>query len=290
MSNQSASIRSVYAGGCYKDGKPICVEQPKEYCDKGTFQSAHFLRANANAGLRSCTGAVENVVIGRCGDTGQCSNLASRCDDPATFAFDETCTTIRDKLNGVFVTYGKCNERCSWSPTDCTEDEVWINNDGTCTADKVEVGACFAGFAFCSVSSVNCVDPYVPFLTHKEAREQKGVNCRLSELVPTGVPTVSPSPTLAPTRLPPPPPANPPQAFLEQNEPTTDSLSTEGIVGLAIGAVFLGVWISGSSYYVGRRRRQMIEDKATKTESVAPVANVNVSSTFEIEVNEDLSV
>eukprot|EP00980_Cylindrotheca_fusiformis_P024619 scaffold12169_cov132-Cylindrotheca_fusiformis.AAC.7 len=284
---QSKEFRSAYAGGCYKDGKPICVEEPKDFCDEGTFQTAHYLRANGGTPLRYCAYNIENVIIGRCGESGMCSNKASRCDDPSTFALDESCTTIRDKKKGLFTTYGKCDDRCSWSQDDCADDEVWTNNDDNCTADKVEVGACFSGYAFCTVDSANCIG--ATYLDYKEVRDSPHeVNCFLSELVPTNAPTISPAPTLRPV-LPPTPIAQTPSLSPTVKPPdeNNDILSTGAIVGITIGAVCLGLIISVASYYAGRGSRYRNNEDDEK--QVAPVETIN-SGNFEVDVKEDLSI
>eukprot|EP00980_Cylindrotheca_fusiformis_P008474 scaffold1794_cov107-Cylindrotheca_fusiformis.AAC.1 len=308
----STKFRAASAGGCYKNGKPICVEEPKDddddICDEGTFQSAHYLRNQpVQDKLRMCSYSVKDVVIGRCGSDGSdaaaaggmCSNLASRCDDPSTFIpHDGSCTTIRDKKNGHLTTYGKCNERCSWSEKDCADDEVWTKNDVNCTADKVEVGACFSGYAFCTVSSANCINPNITYLDYKEVQDTRGLTCFLSDPIETDSPTISPGPTtLQPAVLSPTPLSQQPPDI--QQEPTVvvkadDIMSTGTIVAITIGAVVFGLLISVGSFYAGRGSRYRNDDddndsSEKKKAAAAPVTTIN-SGTCEVDVPEDLSI
>ena len=63
-------------------------------------------------------------------------------------AFDSTCTIILDVSinNPTPVTYGRCGNHYVWSSDDCLDGEEYICDDPSCTADKVEIGACFAGY------------------------------------------------------------------------------------------------------------------------------------------------
>jgi len=120
--------------------------------------------------------------------------------------YDPTCTITQDLslsstsslVSNTYVTYGKCNDRCVWSSDDCLPDEIYSLNDPTCTADKVQIGACFAGHAFCAVDASSCTTgtntqasngniPDEPYWSHQEVKEKIGTNCFLSSLpvVPT---------------------------------------------------------------------------------------------------------
>ena len=216
-------LRQGFAGGCHVNGTGICVTKPETYCDTNTFWPAHYLRTPGNP-LRYCTysGIIENVIIGRCssvgknGNGGKCSNLQSRClngttneeeeDQSSLFIeYDPTCTITQDLSSSLtstsYVTYGKCDDRCVWSSEDCMKEEIYIPNDQSCTADKVQIGACFAGHAYCAVDAASCTTtqtnlnlPEEPFWTHQEVKAKLGVNCFLASL---------PTP---PTESPPPPP------------------------------------------------------------------------------------
>ena len=237
---EEMDYREGFAGGCYRNGTAICVAKPEEYCDEETFVPAHFLRSNSGHPLRYCAGDLADVVIGRCvssgGIKGQCSNLQSRCTNTRTkdaeeedqtnitssfIEYDPTCTITQDLQqtqnnnnntdnNGSstatslsYVTYGKCGDRCVWSPTDCIDEEIYIPNDNNCTADKVQIGACFAGHAFCAVDPSSCTQPnrpIEPFWTHQEVKVKIGANCFLSS-VPVPVPVPVQSPTTSTTTV-----------------------------------------------------------------------------------------
>ena len=199
----AATVRYGHTGGCYRKGVKVCVEEPNDFCDEGTFRFAYVLRQDYDYPLFWCVFDIEHIEIGRCGDSNRCSNLASRCDDPSTFvALDQTCTITRDKANSRLTTYGKCNDRCSWSPDDCKDGETWTKDDLTCSADKVEIGACAAGYNFCSVSSKACVQPSEPYINHSDLLAKLDIRCILSEIPTTAAPTASPTATVSPTTTP----------------------------------------------------------------------------------------
>jgi hypothetical protein len=233
---KNLEFREGYAGGCIVNGKLTCVAQPQDNCDEGTYVPAHYIRANTGHPLRYCAGDLESVIIGRCG-SGKCTNLQSRCvdndanngandggnnvvkaecvDDDCNGAsdnggrsllqfieYDPTCTITQDLKTYEYVTYGKCGNRCVWSKEDCLEGEEYIVNDDTCTADKVQLGACFGGHAYCSVSQASCTQPGrndEPYMTHQEVQEKIGANCFLSSLPAPPTPAPPPStPTESP--------------------------------------------------------------------------------------------
>jgi len=300
---ESLEFRGGFAGGCYVNGTSTCVAEPEEYCDEGTFVMASYVRANKGHPLRYCAGELENVVIGRCGDTGECSNTPYGCEDEFTWdGYDETCTVTTDlaKTELTYVTYGKCDDRCVWSPNDCIEGEEYIRKSPECTADKVQIGACFDGHAFCAVSFESCTQSGrqdEPFYTHQEVQDKIGANCFLSSLPSpptTAPPSRSPwtrSPAAAPT----------PSAFgpadTSTSPPKTDN--SEGIFGsawkissglfqsggfvaiVAVVAVILGIIIGVSAVYCSRRNDNDDSWKADKEHP--PVPTEIIDSTPEVE-------
>lgn len=272
---ESLEYREGFAGGCYVNGTSTCVAEPVDYCDEGTFVMASYVRANKGHPLRYCAGELEHVVIGRCGDSGECSNLPIGCEDETTWdEYDETCTVTMDlaRTELTYVTYGKCGDRCVWSPNDCIEGEEYIPKSPECTADKVQIGACFAGHAFCAVSSESCTQSGLsdePFFTHTEVQDKIGANCFLSRLpLPqtTAPPSRSPwtrSPVAAST------PSTFSPADAGTSPPNTDN--NNGIFGspwelssglfrsggfvaiVAVVAVILGIIIGVSAVYCSRR-------------------------------------
>jgi len=124
--------------------------------------------------------------------------------------YDPTCTITQDLssssstasslVSNTYVTYGKCNDRCVWSSDDCLPDEIYSLNDPTCTADKVQIGACFAGHAFCAVDASSCTQsngniPDEPYWSHQEVKEKIGTSCFLSSLPVLLTPAQQPSST-----------------------------------------------------------------------------------------------
>jgi len=238
--NEDIDFRDAFGGGCYKEDKPICVFEPQDYCDEGTFHSAHFLRANSGHPLRYCATSIQYISIGRCSDNGKCTNIASRCNDPSSFQeYDPTCSLMRDKTNGELTTYGSCNNRCVWSSEDCIDgEEEWISDNPACTSNKVEIGACMAGHTFCVVSSAMCIQPDEPYISHKEALETRKVGCFLTEDPSTTSPTISPAPTTGPTKNPTRSPFDQTNLFSANKNDVVDStsvFSTEVIIVIVAG-------------------------------------------------------
>jgi len=221
--------RTVYAGTCFQNDKLVCgvVEENNEsLCDEGTWEPPHVV-AHKGHPNRSCAYYPDRMVIGRCdGPNGPCSNLASRCIDPSSFVVrDPDCRITQDykyyeneninensnneiniHIDGVgikYTTYGKCGDRCVWSPDDCLEGEEYINNDMECTANKVKLGACLDGYGYCTVSPTTCVNvdgsqTAEPYYTHDDFLEKFNTNCYLADLpdppAPPTPPTFAPIP------------------------------------------------------------------------------------------------
>ena len=308
--------REGFAGGCYVQGEPVCVYREEPQCDEETWATAHWLRANGGHPLRSCSGSLENVVIGRCGASGKCANLAERCEDEASFIEqDSTCTVTQDLRDYSPVVYGKCGDRCVWSVSDCLPEESYVKSTPECTADVVEIGACWAGTAWCAVSAESCNaigKPYEPFYTHIETQEKVGVNCFLS-LVPAQPTTRRPSkkptqrPTWSPTKenivLTPAvapsninvvaetaPPSYPEPSNLEAKADayqTSSDLSIGLISGIVVGvAVLVGLLVGMIAYRLGVRTA---DDKHTRS-TRAPMRSVSAKEGLEVEVEDGTSV
>ena len=214
--------RTVYAGTCLQEDKLVCgvlennVDVVDSLCDEGSWEPPHVV-AHSGHPHRRCAYYPDTMVIGRCdGPDGPCSNFAARCADPVSFVVrDPDCRITQDykyynnndesagqsSTNGIkYTTYGRCGERCVWSPEDCLAGEEYVTNDMECTANKVQLGACLDGFGYCTVSSTTCVNvdgsnTAEPYYTHNDFLEKFNINCYLADL-----PKPPPPPTtIAPT-------------------------------------------------------------------------------------------
>ena len=219
--------RTVYSGICTIDGKLVCgVPEPQDFCDQGSWLPPHVI-ADKGHPNRGCAHSPDKVVIGRCGVGGPCSNMAVRCDDPASFIpQDPDCRLTRDYgPSGAYTTYGKCGDnRCVWSPVDCEEGEEYTRDDASCTADQVKLGACLDGYGYCTVSQKTCANvdgsgSVEPYYTHSAFLEKFNAFCYLSNLPTTEAP-VAPSPPSAP------PSAAPTVAAVPTIPPTPDPITT----------------------------------------------------------------
>lgn len=255
---EDTSFRGGFAGGCLRQGQDACVAEPEPFCDAGTWKSAHWLRSNPGHALRYCAGQLASVPIGRCGDSGWCANLAVRCDDPSSFVpYDPTCTITQDLAapgpNMTFTTYGKCGDRCVWSPQDCLTGEDYVKNDPACTADQTKIGSCFAGHAFCAVSAAACDGE--PWLSHEQTAQEIGVNCFLAAL------PAEPSPTPAPALVVPSVPSTTTttptgSTGAPQNSTTRMFDQSSVMIGVVVGiAVVFGLAVGVAGFFLGVRRR-----------------------------------
>lgn len=269
---ESLEFREGWAGGCYVNGTATCVAGPEDYCDEDTFVPAHYTRANTGHPLRYCAGQLEDVVIGRCGDSGECSNLPSGCENEDTWEkYDESCTITVDSMPQTqlsYVTYGRCGNRCVWSPNDCMEDEDYIRKSPECTANKVQIGACFAGHAFCAPSQESCTQPGridEPFLTHQEVRDNVGANCYLSSLPPLIAPTKPPrtkAPNVAPTPS--------PFTATEPAKGVIDKIQTGAVVSIVVVVAIVMGTVIGVSAVCYRRRKNDDDGASWRTDKDHP--------------------
>ena len=106
----------------------------------------------------SCGGDVRDVPTGKCVSNGVCAGSARDCTGN-TFAPIEPGTQKAECTVGNSF-YGRCNQRCSYSASDCKQTETHTPNWPTCTCDKVQIGACRginnSGDYFCAVDSSAC--------------------------------------------------------------------------------------------------------------------------------------
>lgn len=92
---------------------------------------------------------VKATSLGKCAD-GSCSPNAETCGGNSTnttnFSKSSSSCTVEN------TKYGKCGDRCSWSPDECLSDEEWLFPAEECSCDNVRVGAC----TYTKYSSVTC--------------------------------------------------------------------------------------------------------------------------------------
>jgi hypothetical protein len=289
--------RTVYAGTCKQNDKLVCgVVEKQDFCDDGSWQPPHVV-ADSGHPNRICAYYPDTMVIGRCGSDGPCSNLASRCTDPDSFILrDPNCRITKDygdesssKFGGKYTTYGKCGDRCVWSPGDCLDGEEYINDDIDCTADKVKLGACLDGFGYCTVSRKTCTNvdgiTVEPYYTHDEFKTKFDTNCYLADLPETPAPAVpTPPSTIASVPAPTVPRTNnfaPPSA--------TSKLSQNVIIGIVIG-ITLPVGIA-LGILAARYRSNKTQPVAVTEKSLPPMTIAVSSREVGVDdVSEDLSI
>jgi hypothetical protein len=241
--------RTVYAGVCKKNGERVCgVVEEQDFCDEGSWIPPHLVAGQGHPD-RICAYYPDTQVIGRCGEGGQCSNLAERCDDPASFIpRDPNCRITKDYgPSGEYTTYGKCGDRCVWSRSDCEEGEEYVKDDSSCTANKVKLGACLNGYGYCTVSRDTCANE--PYYTHSDMLEKFEANCYLAELPKTEAPIAPSPPTASPAVVPTLSPISDPikGTTIEDTNPfasTPDGMSQGALLGITIATTLIvGIFI-----------------------------------------------
>ena len=252
---------------------------------------------------RICAYYPDTMVIGRCGEGGPCSNMAERCEDPASFLpMDSECRITKDYgPSGKYTTYGKCGDRCVWSPSDCLEGEAYIRDDPSCTADKVKLGACLDGYGYCTVSANTCANldgtTVEPYYTHSAFLEKFDTNCYLADLPKTPAPIApSAAPVLAPIAAP-----SMVQTMLPTHSPTSgvsaqnvkkSGLSDGDILGVAIGtALVVGISVGFVASRIFFNRRAGAKGD-TEDVRESPPQTIKIGGGHEIDIDpaEDISL
>jgi len=109
----------------------------------------------AHGGICLWSSTVHEKRVGQCSD-GTCSPNKASCGSGLDFMDAKQSTENCDVDSTAF---GRCGDRCSWSPDDCSVGEEWTFPSEGCSCDKVQVGACEKdGQIFCSVSPDSCDD------------------------------------------------------------------------------------------------------------------------------------
>jgi len=171
-----------------------------------------------------------------------------------------------------------------------------VKDDLECTAEKVQIGACFAGHAFCAVGQKSCTHPGLPdepFWTHEKVQDVIGANCFLSSLPAPPTPP-SPPPTRAPRTAS--PVASPTSeqvndnsmaGILERNGSSNGSLPTGAVVTIvAVIAVVLGIGVGISTVHCKRNDK---EAWRVEKQPALPVEDFETSHQIEIADSENIS-
>ena len=158
--------KSLQAGYCSYPDAYCALEETECLSGTDTFSSSRHMQSAAGAHGGSCLlqEAVKEFVLGKCGEDGPCSPNAASCDSSSALS-SYVKDTIHNATCDIGSTkFGKCGDRCSWSPQDCDEGEQWTFPENECTCDMVRVGGCVKdGFTYCSVSNLACDDASVWF-------------------------------------------------------------------------------------------------------------------------------
>lgn len=151
------SRKSVQGAYCPKNGygADACVLQKSECPTNDSFYSSREMQGSPNVahgGICLHSQTVFELPLGSCVD-GTCSPNEASCGVLGLHSVKDVETCLVQN-----TAFGRCGDRCSWSPDDCG-DNKWIFPSQGCSCDQVEVGACEKdGLIFCAVSSDSCDD------------------------------------------------------------------------------------------------------------------------------------
>jgi len=158
---EKKSVRSGFCSG--SDGLFCALESTKcaesDYTNNGTytFSSSYEIAETPVAHGGNCFKyrTLAEYQLGRCLG-GPCAPNAESCGNTNFFGKDDAQScTVENTL------YGKCGDRCSWSPNDCRSGEFWSFPADDCNCGFVRVGACIETLGdhtsvTCAVSPDGC--------------------------------------------------------------------------------------------------------------------------------------
>jgi hypothetical protein len=153
--------KSLQGGFCNYPDASCALESTDCLTGTDAFSSSRQMQTapGAHGGYCLLQDSVKEIAVGKCGN-GSCSPNAESCGgDGSSYTIDtSTSDTVFNPACTIETTkFGKCGDRCSWSPQDCNANEEWTFPVSECTCDKVRVGGCVkSGFTYCSVSNLAC--------------------------------------------------------------------------------------------------------------------------------------
>jgi len=175
------SRRSVQGGWCSRltNFGSKCALERSECSNEHVYYSSRQISSNS-----ACLDPtfLKEKSLGLCADN-TCSPNEASCGDMGFYNVPiyKTCL-VEDTL------FGRCGDRCSWSPDDCV-DENWIFPSPDCSCDQVQVGACKFNeynMILCAVSPDGC-DAKTTWLSPSEVVSTTDFQCYLCREKNTGI-------------------------------------------------------------------------------------------------------
>jgi len=153
-----------------------CVLVKAECDEEIDFNSSRQMQGapnRAHGGICLHSSTIQEKLLGECADR-TCSPNESSCSG---IGFRDVLQSTRScSVEGTM--FGRCGDRCSWSPDNCLADEEWTFPSPGCSCDMVQVGSCEKdGKHFCAVSPDSC-DVKATWLS-PTAVSTTGTNCFL---------------------------------------------------------------------------------------------------------------
>lgn len=234
---------------------PVCALEEPSCVEDVDFLSSREMEGGASGHGGDCANQskLRKINVGRCVG-GPCAPNVESCGSSNDFIPNDVACTVGNTI------YGKCGERCSWSPNDCLSGEFWKFPADDCSCDQVQVGACKLNYSnfesyTCAVSALGCDDSSV-WVNPLDLPIQSNIECFLCRQV-----TLAPDPaeSLAPA------PAESADV-IEKLEPIVikEKKNNSNTVAVTSGLV-CGIFIAvcATTYIiVFRRRRQSVFSKS----------------------------
>lgn len=183
--------KSVQNGYCAGGGDYHCALERSECTDATSFRSSREMQGapeRAHGGVCLLQESMLGKPLGDCSISGTPPNATTCAPNPAACKDDEVFQSGVKPLEGIFnpsgcvvenSVFGKCGDRCSWSPDDCAGGEDWTFPAEECRCDYVQVGGCTKDDQlFCAVSSDAC-DAKSTYLNPLQVAAENPFTCYL---------------------------------------------------------------------------------------------------------------
>lgn len=170
------SRQSVAAGACFlESGGEYCALSPVDCKVNETFESSSRLINTARAHGGRCLESkfVKSLTIGTCRDQDYCASTPDNCASPSTFSATSDTCVLSESL------YGKCDDMCVWSTTDCPDLNLWDPHSKNCSCDQVRVGGCLLdSVVYCAIGPEAC-DPAATWIAAVDLPSEANTECYL---------------------------------------------------------------------------------------------------------------
>jgi len=235
-------------GECEGDLKGECCALEKTECgdsNESIFMSSRQIESASEGHGGACLlqESVREKPLGECSIVSKASTVETICSPNKASCetrgeFFEVEAGSSDKMCKVENTlFGRCGDRCSWSPDDCNGSEKWTFPSEECACEKFRVGGCQKdGNTFCAVSKDAC-DDSSEWLSPLDVTKESNIECFLcNELGKGGTTYTGSSTTISSSKQ--------GSDQISQNEGQNTIVLVAGIVGALLAAFCIVIFCS----------------------------------------------